>query len=140
MSLIDSLLLDPFALDVWVAPRTDGVLGSDTEDDPYDGSVRATPIVQVSGIAFSGTVATVTTQTNHGFQTFQLVQVSGATGTDGAYYNGTFSVTFLDSTHFSYTMWMKPTNNAAGVISCQADPYFFDNVMRSLPIPVTYIS
>lgn len=38
MSLSDSLLLDAARLDVWIALRTDGVKGSGTESDPYDGS------------------------------------------------------------------------------------------------------
>jgi len=39
MSLLDSLLLDPARLDVWIALRTDGVKGSGTESDPYNGSL-----------------------------------------------------------------------------------------------------
>jgi hypothetical protein len=38
MSLLDALFLDPSALNVWVAARTDGVLGSGTLADPYNGS------------------------------------------------------------------------------------------------------
>jgi len=40
MSLLDSLLLDPPRLDVWIAVRTDGVAGTGTESDPYDGSTQ----------------------------------------------------------------------------------------------------
>src|SRR5438552_13618862 len=38
MSLFDALLLDPYRLNVWIAYRTDGVKGSGTENDPFDGS------------------------------------------------------------------------------------------------------
>ena len=38
MSLLDALLLDPVRINVWVACRTDGILGSGTQNDPYDGS------------------------------------------------------------------------------------------------------
>jgi hypothetical protein len=38
MSLLDSLLLEPYRVNVWVAARTDGVAGSGTLSDPYDGS------------------------------------------------------------------------------------------------------
>lgn len=38
MSLLDALLLDPFRINVWIAYRTDGVKGSGTQNDPYDGS------------------------------------------------------------------------------------------------------
>ena len=38
MSLIDALLLDPHPFEVWIAYRTDGVKGSGTLNDPFDGS------------------------------------------------------------------------------------------------------
>jgi hypothetical protein len=39
MSLVDSLLLDPYPFDVWIAWRTAGG-GSGTLNDPYDGSTK----------------------------------------------------------------------------------------------------
>jgi hypothetical protein len=41
MSLLDALLLDPAPFDVWIAARTDGIKGSGTASDPYDGSTQA---------------------------------------------------------------------------------------------------
>src|ERR1051325_9427704 len=41
MALIDALLLDPYPLDVWIASRVDGVKGSGTLNDPYNGSTQA---------------------------------------------------------------------------------------------------
>ena len=41
MSLFDSLLLDPYRINLWIALRTDSVKGSGTQDDPYDGSTAA---------------------------------------------------------------------------------------------------
>src|SRR6266849_6100399 len=38
MSLLDALLLDPLRMNVWIAYRTDGVAGTGTQNDPYDGS------------------------------------------------------------------------------------------------------
>ena len=38
MSLSDSLLLDPYPFDVYIAKRTDGAKGSGTMNDPWDGS------------------------------------------------------------------------------------------------------
>jgi hypothetical protein len=38
MSLVDALLLDPYRIITWIAYRTDGVNGSGTQNDPYDGS------------------------------------------------------------------------------------------------------
>ena len=41
MSLIDALLLDPAPFEVWIAFRADGIKGSGTLNDPYDGSTTA---------------------------------------------------------------------------------------------------
>jgi hypothetical protein len=41
MPLIDALLLDPAPFDIWIAKRTDGLRGSGTASDPYDGSTQA---------------------------------------------------------------------------------------------------
>jgi len=41
MSLLDALLLDPAPFNVWIAVRTDGIKGSGTASDPYDGSTQA---------------------------------------------------------------------------------------------------
>ena len=38
MSLLDALLLDPVPFDFWIALRSDGINGSGTQSDPYDGS------------------------------------------------------------------------------------------------------
>jgi hypothetical protein len=38
MSLLDALLLDPYPFQIWIAKRTDGIKGSGTASDPYDGS------------------------------------------------------------------------------------------------------
>ncbi len=41
MSLLDALLLTPHPFNVWIAKRTDGIKGSGTASDPYDGSTAA---------------------------------------------------------------------------------------------------
>jgi hypothetical protein len=41
MSLLDALFLDPAPLNVWIAVRTDGIKGSATLNDPWDGSTAA---------------------------------------------------------------------------------------------------
>jgi len=38
MSLFDALLLEPAPFEVWIAYRTDGIKGSGTLNDPWDGS------------------------------------------------------------------------------------------------------
>ena len=138
MSLLDSLLLDPARLDVWIALRTDGVKGSGTEDDPYDGSTRVTPIISVSSITRSGTTATATAN-SHGFKNGDRVLITGSTGADAWFYNGTFSISNVTTNTFQYTMWSIPAASATGSITCRLDPYLLDAVMISLPAspPVT---
>jgi hypothetical protein len=41
MSLLEALLLDSYRMNVWIAYRTDGVAGSGTQSDPFDGSTQA---------------------------------------------------------------------------------------------------
>lgn len=57
MSLTDAFLLEPYPFEIWIASRTDGVKGSGTASDPYDGGpVLATAkSVTVSRV---GTLAT----------------------------------------------------------------------------------
>jgi hypothetical protein len=210
MSLMDEFLLDPYPLDVWIAARTDGVLGSGTEDDPYNGSTASPPSVSITSITrgipitsitWSGGFATITTSVNHGFSNGVQVQVenvvpggyngiftityvsansfyysvanpgtvstpgdcrlagtnqvTATTGSphgfssndliliDGAtpsYYNGSFVIFVSDSTHFLYFAWGWPSGAATGTITCQRDPYQFDAVMRAMPTSLTRIS
>jgi hypothetical protein len=73
-------------------------------------------------ITFSGNVATVTL-TSHGLTDGRLVVVSGATGTDGAFYNGIFTITYLTVNTFSYTMQGTPGSNAAGTLVVKKDGF-----------------
>src|SRR5436309_13493066 len=110
MSLLDAMLMDAYRMNVWIAVRTDGVAGSGTQNDPYDGSTQAKfdalmnalPMA-VSSITRSGTTATVTA-INHGFANGNQVFMAGATGSDAQYYNGTFSISNVTANTFQYTM------------------------------------
>ena len=51
MSLLDALLLDPYRINVWIAKRTDGVAGTGTQNDPYDGSTAAKLDVLLNSLA-----------------------------------------------------------------------------------------
>jgi hypothetical protein len=66
MSLLDALFLDPYRINVWIAYRTDGVKGSGTQNDPYDGSTSFAAAVSVTNLANSGQEATATTASAHG--------------------------------------------------------------------------
>ena len=85
----------------------------------YDGTqwftmATVTTAATISSITRSGTTATVTTTTNHGLATGNKVTVTGATGPDGNYYNGSFVVTVTGLTTFTYTMTGTPSASAAG--------------------------
>jgi hypothetical protein len=66
-------------------------------------------IVTISSITRSGTTATVTTVGAHGLATSDTVKLQYATD---SLYNGTFTITFLSTTIFTYTMSGTPSANA----------------------------
>jgi len=59
-----------------------------------------------------GTLATITTVADHGLSTGMQITVSGATPSQ---YNGTYTVTVLNSTQFTYTMASDPGASASPV-------------------------
>src|SRR5258708_9277291 len=118
MSLLDALLLDPLRMNVWIAVRTDGVAGTGTQNDPYDGSTQgkfdalmnAMP-VPITSITFSGTTAIVTA-INHGFAALSSVLIAGVTNSSS--YNGTFTIlnTGFTLNTFQYTPNGSPPSPA----------------------------
>ena len=81
MSLLDALLLEPPKLEVWIALRTDGVLGSGTQADPFDGSAIKTAPLTISSLSVvSGTgFVAEATLVNHGLAKNDIIIVSRAT-------------------------------------------------------------
>jgi len=71
--------------------------------------------VSMSTMTRGGTgnlTATVTTSTAYGLLSGDYITVSGCTP---AQFNGTFQITYIDATHFSYTMLTAPAGNASTV-------------------------
>lgn len=69
-------------------------------------------VVMLSGfgtLTSSGTTATVTHYTNHGFATGDVVSIVGATPTG---YNGTYTITVTSTTQFTYTLASTQTSPA----------------------------
>ena len=66
----------------------------------------------ISTITNVTTLATLTTSANHNLTTGTFVTISGATPAD---YNGTFSITVIDDTSFSYVMLTDPAGSATVV-------------------------
>ena len=71
--------------------------------------------VSMSTMTRGGTgnlTATVTTSTAYGLLSGDYITVTGCIPTQ---FNGTFQITYIDATHFSYTMLTAPANNATTV-------------------------
>jgi len=131
MPLLDSVLLDPHksALNVWIALRTDGVKGSGTESDPYNGSPRYESSISVSTLTRFGREAAATTATNHGYANGDVVTISGVTGTGAPFYNGTFVIYSVMATSFKYWMKAEPGASGSGTITCARTFYQFDELL-----------
>lgn len=75
----------------------------------------------VTTVTRTGTVATVTTTAQHGYQAGDKVTIAGATETD---YNGLQSITaILSPTQFTYTVSGSPTSPATGTITVQSNQH-----------------
>ena len=131
MSLLDSFLLDPAPFEVWIAVRTDGVRGSGTASDPYNG----TPSLKVDLLTASGTIATATLAAGHGLQNNDSVLVTGATGTDAIRWNGIFTISNVGTTSFQYTMTAAPTTSPASgqILMAKVAASRFDELMSGMP-------
>lgn len=88
-----------------------GEIRFNTTIGAYEGYVSGISGVTISGITYVTTTATVTTTGAHGLSTGAYVTVSGATPSA---YNGSFIITYISSTQFSYVMASNPGANATG--------------------------
>jgi hypothetical protein len=74
------------------------------------------PGAPVSSITRSGSVATVTTSSAHGFSNGDSVAINGAVQPE---YNGVYTITVTDPTHYTYTVSGTPATPATGSIIAQ---------------------
>lgn len=72
--------------------------------------------VTLTSVTNSGTTATATVSGGHGFLNKQVVTVTGAAETE---YNGTFRITYISSTQFSYVMSGTPSGSGTGTITAK---------------------
>jgi hypothetical protein len=93
-----------------------------TADEPLTLSFTLAADIAITSITFSSTTATVTTATAHGYSNGQLVNISGATGPDAAFYNGDFAISNASGSTFDYTMTGTPAANATGTLLANAGP------------------
>jgi hypothetical protein len=56
MSLLDAIFLDAYRINVWIAYRTDGVTGTGTQNDPWDGSTATKFDALMNGVSVNTTV------------------------------------------------------------------------------------
>lgn len=68
-----------------------------------DDAVRLTHAKLVDNIVDASNTATVTTTNPHGFSTGQSIVISGVTAPDDTDLNGTYTITVVDSTTFTFT-------------------------------------
>lgn len=80
--------------------------------------------VAVTSITRSGATATVTTTTNHGYSTGNVVNIRGA---GQAEYNGDFTITVTGLNTFTYTVTGTPATPATGTIVANKGPRVFAN-------------
>ena len=130
---------------LFAALRSDGLFGSGTADDPYNGSTMISSPSSAS-ISWPGVDAglnasypsakkfTVTTSVPHGYANGDLDTISGVTenGQASAYYNGTFIIADVTSDTFTYII-AEPPAAAAGSPSCSRIVFGLDNILRALP-------
>ena len=139
MALINAFLQDPTTVNLWVAARTDGIAGSGTAQDPFNGSTKQHPAVQISLKSTShssGREAEATILSpNSLFVEGDIVVISGVTGPSTDPWNGTFGIYNVSSTKFNYLMTGVP-------LSPQGNPkavrltFPFDEVMRNAPVSI----
>ena len=118
-------------MNIWIAYRTDGVAGSGTQNDPYDGSANLAAPVTISGITNVGLEATATTSAAHGYSTNDLVTVDVQTNPSG--WIGTFQIYGVASTTFKYLMNNLPGGTPAGTMTAsKVLSLRFDGVISAL--------
>lgn len=116
MSLTDAFLLEPYPFEIWISARTDGIKGSGTASDPYDGGPVLATAKSIT-LSRVGTLATALISNTSGLSNGSTVLISGATGADGAFYNGYFTIqNVVTNTSFDYVMNGIPSASASGTI------------------------
>jgi type IV pilus assembly protein PilY1 len=84
--------------------------------------------VNISSLTRSGTTALVGTSGTHGFSTGDYITIANASPND---YNGTFPITKIDSTHFTYPVVEYPPTPASGTYTASES---------GIPINVTLLT
>lgn len=91
-----------------------GMMRFNTTVNEYEGNipVDGQSILSIQQIGLPTTTAVLTTNSPHGLATDDYITVSGATPTN---YNGSYNITYIDATSFSYIMASAPGGDATVV-------------------------
>ena len=139
MSLLDALFLDPAAFDTWLAYRQDGVKGSGTLNDPWNGGTGYAPAVTISTLVNNGgdPHEAIATATGHTYVNGDAVTISGVTGQGATRWNGTFSIyAVVSGISFKYYMTAGPDpapSQSDQKAASKVLAFRFDDLMNSFP-------
>ena len=126
MSLLDALLLDPPRIDVWLANRNDGVLGTGTAADPYNMSVAlSSGQVSITSFSFAGLLVTANSTTTS-LVAGDVVQITGAAD---PVLNGVFTVDSVSSGAFFKFRTNTTPSVGTGATAQKVTQFRFDAVM-----------
>src|SRR3569623_20698 len=97
-------------------------ISSTTPTSPATGSITADSgsAFVISNLSRSGTNATATTTSTHGFSVGQTVNIGGTAGPNEGAYVGSFNITGTTANTFNYTVVTSPVSPATGTITVAA--------------------
>lgn len=141
---MDALLMEatplktPTASAFFVTLRNDGVLGSGTMDDPWDGSTiryaASTGTASVEESSATTSKVTITMPSAHGFTNGDVVAIGGVTGAAEDYFEREFFVLVTSSTQFTFTIVTPPDGTTLpSSLTVGRVVYRFDLALKALP-------
>lgn len=115
----------------YVQRAVGGAAGTPASYQVTDGTATTTPTLSSVAMVASTKVATITTTAAHGLKVGQIVTVAGVTTAGGAQtqFDGTFMITSVTSTTFTYVITGSATNlsttsTTGGTLTASAAPSF----------------
>ena len=134
MALVDLFLTEAAQFNICISARTDGIAGSGTAQDPYNGSTRADLFTKVflSNPTFAQE-AMAMTETPHHLVDGDVISISGVEGGDAKLWNGTFVIYGVNAVSFKYWMKAQSFTPPEGNPACVRLTFPFDEVMRHVP-------
>jgi hypothetical protein len=133
MALSDALFLEPSSFNIWIAARTDRVLGSGTAADPYNGAAQEGPPISITLTNVSREAIADTGAIAHHFVDGDVVTITGVTGEAAETWNGTFGVYGVTDYSFKYYMRKPPAAVPEGGPTVRGLTILFDRLLREMP-------